>query len=41
MKDLSIRTMKCICGFVIDRDYNAAINIKNEGLRLLNSSKPL
>ena len=41
MKDLSIRTMKCSCGFVIDRDYNAAINIKNEGLRLLNSSKPL
>ena len=35
MKDLSIRTMKCDCGFVIDRDYNAAINILNEGLALL------
>ena len=36
MKDLSIRTLKCSCGLEIDRDYNAAINIKNEGLRLLN-----
>ena len=36
MKDLSIRTLKCDCGLEIDRDYNAAINIKNEGLRLLN-----
>ena len=35
MKDLSIRTLKCNCGLEIDRDYNAAINIKNEGLRLL------
>lgn len=35
MKDLSIRTMKCDCGFVIDRDHNAAINILNEGLALL------
>lgn len=35
MKDLSIRTLKCSCGLEIDRDYNAAINIKNEGLRLL------
>lgn len=35
MKDLSIRTMKCDCGFVIDRDHNAAINILNEGLVLL------
>ncbi|MED4978009.1 transposase, partial [Weizmannia sp. CD-2023] len=23
------------CGFVLDRDHNSAINIKNEGLRLL------
>ncbi|MED0730509.1 transposase, partial [Aneurinibacillus aneurinilyticus] len=23
------------CGFVADRDWNASINIKNEGLRLL------
>ncbi|PEC30062.1 transposase, partial [Bacillus cereus] len=25
----------CICGVNIDRDYNAAINIKNEAIRLL------
>ncbi|MED0725883.1 zinc ribbon domain-containing protein, partial [Aneurinibacillus aneurinilyticus] len=25
----------CDCGFVADRDWNASINIKNEGLRLL------
>lgn len=35
MKDLSIRTMKCDCGLTIGRDQNAAINILNEGLRLL------
>lgn len=35
MKDLSIRTMNCACGLTISRDQNAAINIKNEGLRLL------
>lgn len=35
MKDLSIRTMKCDCGFTLQRDHNAAINIKKEGLRLL------
>lgn len=35
MKDLSIRTLKCDCGLVIGRDQNAAINIKNEGLRIL------
>jgi len=33
---LSDRIYKCDCGFVIDRDLNASINIKNEGLRLLN-----
>jgi len=38
MKDLSIRTMVCNCGLNINRDQNAAINIKNEGLRLLNES---
>lgn len=37
MKDLSIRTMRCSCGCKIDRDYNAAINIKKEGLRLLSA----
>ena len=35
MKDLSIRTMTCGCGLTISRDQNAAINILNEGLRLL------
>lgn len=38
MKDLTIRTMRCDCGLVIGRDQNAAINIKNEGLRILNSA---
>lgn len=32
---LSERIYKCSCGFVLDRDHNSAINIKNEGLRLL------
>ena len=35
MKDMSIRTMRCECGSVMDRDLNAAINILNEGLRML------
>lgn len=37
MKDLSIRTIRCDCGYILDRDHNAAINIKNEGLRLLSA----
>lgn len=32
---LSDRVYRCDCGFIIDRDRNAAINIRNEGLRLL------
>lgn len=35
MKDLKIRTMRCDCGLVIGHDQNAAINILNEGLRIL------
>lgn len=35
MKDLSRRTLICGCGLKMGRDQNAAINIKNEGLRLL------
>lgn len=38
MKDLTIRTMECDCGLTISRDQNAAINIKNEGLRILKSA---
>ena len=34
MKDLRIRTIKCDCGLSMDRDQNAAINIKQEGLRI-------
>lgn len=38
MKDLKNRVMRCSCGLVMNRDQNAAINIKNEGLRLLIST---
>ena len=37
MKDLKIRVMHCDCGNVMDRDQNAAINIRNEGIRILMS----
>jgi len=34
--DLSVRTFVCgVCGLVIDRDLNAALNIRKEALRLL------
>ena len=32
---LSERAYRCVCGAVIDRDLNAAVNILREGLRLL------
>ena len=35
MKNLQIRKITCDCGLTISRDQNAAINILNEGLRLL------
>ena len=38
MKDLTIRTMRCDCGFVMSRDQNAAMNILQEGLRLLSEA---
>ena len=35
MKDLSKREIRCKCGYPNDRDVNAALNIKSEGLRIL------
>ncbi|OXB87418.1 hypothetical protein B9L19_14705 [Geobacillus thermocatenulatus] len=32
---LSERTFRCECGFERDRDVNAAINIKHEGMKRL------
>ena len=38
MKNLTVRTMRCDCGLILDRDHNAAINIKNGGIRILKSA---
>jgi len=39
---LNDRTFKCPkCNVLIDRDYNAAINIRNEGIKLLNNKIPI
>jgi putative transposase len=32
---LNERTYRCECGYVEDRDVNAAINLKMEGIRIL------
>ena len=38
MKDIRVRELKCSkCGLGIERDYNASINILNEGLRCYNN----
>ena len=34
---LSIRVMDCSCGNKMDRDLNAAINIRNLGVKILSS----
>lgn len=39
MKDLKIRVMDCDCGYHLERDQNAALNILQEGLRLLKRSE--
>lgn len=38
MKNLSLRTFVCDCGYIGDRDYNASLNILHEGLRILKES---
>ena len=38
MKDIGIRELRCSkCGLEIERDYNASINILNEGLKYYNN----
>ncbi len=38
-KSLSVRTHRCECGVVMDRDVNAAINILHRGLALVAGGK--
>ena len=38
MKEIGVRKLKCSkCGLEIERDYNASINILNEGLKSYNN----
>ena len=38
MKDIRVRELKCSkCGLEIERDYNASLNILNEGLKCYNN----
>ena len=37
-KPLAIRTHRCVCGLILDRDHNAAINILKKGLAIFNLS---
>lgn len=40
VKDLTIRMWTCpVCGTIHDRDVNAAINIKHEGIKMINNDK--
>ena len=40
-KSLVVRTHRCdVCGLVLDRDYNAAINILKKGLNIFNIKLP-
>jgi putative transposase len=38
-KDLSVRIHRCLCGLTLDRDWNAAINIKRVGLGIFPTIK--
>ncbi len=41
-KSLSVRTHKCECGFIVDRDYNSAINILKKAIgQELSESTPV
>jgi putative transposase len=33
-KTLAVRTHRCVCGLILDRDHNAAINILKKGLNI-------